>query len=133
MGGNRTLPLGLLHVVKDLAGYLGGTYMIGPVRQRLLDVLYFVPSRLIHRVVHGSNMVQSTSRLQVVTFSVTWAADRIGSSWKPTRHGAIELCPRSPRRQELHNWLDPQGWREGGIARQREAEKCWIRYRPAAV
>jgi hypothetical protein len=30
MGGNRTLPPGLLHIVKDLAGYLGGTYMIGP-------------------------------------------------------------------------------------------------------
>jgi len=42
LGGNRRLPLGLLHVVKDLAGYLGGTYVIGSISQCLLDVLYFL-------------------------------------------------------------------------------------------
>jgi hypothetical protein len=49
---------GLTHVVNDLAGYLGGTYVIGSIRQCLLDVLYFVQPRLIHRLVQGSNMVQ---------------------------------------------------------------------------
>jgi hypothetical protein len=29
--GNRTLRLGLPHIVNDLTGDLGGTYMISPV------------------------------------------------------------------------------------------------------
>jgi hypothetical protein len=51
---------GLPHAVYDLAGYLGGTYVIGPIRQRLLDVLYFFPSRLIRRFrVRGDHLVIS--------------------------------------------------------------------------
>src|ERR1700692_448484 len=37
--------------------------------------------------------------------------------------GAIELFSRSSPRQGVHNWLDPLGFRGGGIGRRREAEK----------
>jgi hypothetical protein len=43
--------LGLPHAVNDLAGHLGSTYVIGSISQCLLDVLYFVHTRLIHRFV----------------------------------------------------------------------------------
>jgi hypothetical protein len=47
----QTHPLGLLHCVNDLAGYFGGTYVIGPVRQCLLDVRYLFSPLIIHRYV----------------------------------------------------------------------------------
>jgi hypothetical protein len=70
LGGDRTLPLGLLHVAKDPAGYLGGTYVIGSISQGLLAVLYFVPPRLIHRFVQPRIWSRSACILAV----------RVGSS-----------------------------------------------------
>jgi hypothetical protein len=49
----------------------------------------------------------------------------------PYGTGPIELFSRSSPRQGVHNWLDPLGFRGGGIGRRREAEKCWVRLRPA--
>jgi hypothetical protein len=51
VGSGTYESLGLPHAVDDLAGHLGSTYVIGSTSQCLLDVLYFVHPRLIHRFV----------------------------------------------------------------------------------
>jgi hypothetical protein len=124
---------GLPHVVNDLASYFGGTYVIGPISQCLLDFLYFVHARLIHRLVQGSNMVQQ--RLHLCRQGGLLRAGRgarsraVAGSGFPENQSptcAIELSALSSPRQAAHSSLGLKGWPGGGLGLRCEAQHAAI-------